>query len=96
MENQSHLSETFDTLWAKIAPDASMTIGLNVIALIIAGVVGIKYWIEWKRSKGNTKEFAIGLSLAALVALPGVVLPILLSILDVIINIIIAIASFFG
>jgi hypothetical protein len=87
------LSGAWSQIWARIAPELQgFDLFLVFLAVVVALAVTVKYIYESRRKGGgDARSVAVGLVIAALLAAPGLIIPLLLLIADGLIAIFIAI-----
>lgn len=87
------LSGAWSQIWARIAPELQgFDLFLIFLAVAVAVVVTVKYIYESRRKGGgDVRSVTVGLVIAALLAAPGLIIPLLLLIADGLIAIFIAI-----
>jgi hypothetical protein len=93
-----HLKDGWDSFWSAVTTGGGpgLTVGLSVAGVII--VLGAAFKYLWDRRRGNggmNLPLIIALIIGGACAGPGVILPLLLGILDLILNIIINIVNTF-
>lgn len=83
-----NISGGWDRLWSAVTSGfPNLTLILNILALIIIVLAGLKWIWARKRGNGNSKDVGMALVIGAILAAPGLLVPIALKVIDWLLNI---------